>query len=259
MCVRDRNNSTGRTSGKRGLLTWMRDHRGARHCQEDLDMMMVEYPRSAMAESIQHLRLPLDGVGFRGSSRGHRRYQPSSRRREVHGILRSGHRPGPGRPPGGDPGLRLKDRDFTRSSTWAVFPGFQLPTGNASRRPSSAHGSEQTVPRPGRPDSAVPAGPGFQGFRRFLQELGGNRPHHHRHSRILGFADAECVALQADRGLAGGQAPIHQREAGRWRGRSSRVNARIWAWSSISSAAVISGGTICIVGNFDKYVHDYPF
>ena len=105
-CVKDRTNTTGQTSGRKtpGKLDEKRqgsDHSPGRSGYDDGEVFPVSHGRVHPASA--HL---FDAPRFPGGlPRPWIGAQPSSRRREIHGILKSGHSLGPGRPPGGNPGL----------------------------------------------------------------------------------------------------------------------------------------------------------
>ena len=232
LCVRDRNNTTGQTSGKRGLLTWMRDRRGQTIPQEDLDMMMVKYPRSAMAESIRHLRtsLMLSVSGGPPEAIVVTSPHPGEGKSTVSlnlaiALAQDGHR------------VVILDCDLRRPRLHQVFHLDNVPgltsylTGNTSREAILKHTEVSNL-------FLIPAGPippnpaellNSQTYKNFLQEL--RREFDHiiiDTPPTLGFADARVVALQADGVLLVAKHQSTSREAGRLaRQFLSQVNARM--------------------------------
>ena len=151
---------------------------------------MVKYPRSAMAESIRHLRTSLMLSVSGGPPEAIVVTSPHPGEGKVHGFLKPGHCLGPGRPPGGDHRLR-----FEKTAASSGFPAgqcsrpYQLP--QRQHQPGGhpqVHRSGQSIPHPGWPDSPKPCRtlefPDVQ--KSSASPAAGIRPHHHRHSSHVG-------------------------------------------------------------------------
>ncbi len=229
LCVRDRTKTTGK---KRGLLTWMRNRRGQTIPQEDLDMMMVKYPRSAMAESIRHLRtsLMLSVSGGPPEAIVVTSPHPGEGKSTISlnlaiALAQDGHR------------VVILDCDLRRPRLHQVFHLDNVPgltsflTGNSSREAILKSTEVDNLflisagPIPPNPAELLNS----QTYKNLLQDL--RREFNHiiiDTPPTLGFADARVVALQADGVLLVAKHQSTSREAGRLaRQFLSQVNARM--------------------------------
>ena len=216
----------------KGLLSWVKNRHGQTIPMEDLDLMMLKHPRSAMAEAIRHLRTSLMLSVSGGPPEAivvtspHPREGKSTITLNLAIALAQDGRQ-----------VVILDCDLRRPRLHQVFH-----LDNAPGLTSYLTGTStlKSILKPTDVDNLflIPAGPippnpaellNSQTYKNLLQDL--RREFDHiiiDTPPTLGFADARVVALQADGVLLVAKHQSTTREAGRMaRQYLSQVNARM--------------------------------